>query len=53
MENFPWTRLAGVVSRASANISTTGILPAITNGRTKEYLPSGELVSKKREHYRE
>jgi len=34
---------------ASEKISATGVLPAITNGRTKKCLPSGEPVSRKRE----
>ena len=38
-----------VSDRRTPNIPATGILPAITNGRTKKCLPSGEPVSRKRE----
>ncbi len=38
-----------VSDRGTPNIPVTGILPAITNGRTKKCLPSGEPVSRKRE----
>jgi hypothetical protein len=37
-----------VSDRQAPNIPAPGILPAITNGRTKKCLPSGEPVSRKR-----